>query len=166
MSDYSSTYSNVKGAYSVRKLFDSYTGPQLKIRRSSDNLVQDFYFNKNGVSAEYEAWIGGSTATIVKWYDQSGKGNHGTSVNGNITLDYVNKCLFFDTTGYFTLPDGTVPYNNDPYTMIVYHGDAPNYSVLIGSGSFADDNMANYLFLGYRWWYLPLFKLLGKRMAQ
>ena len=160
LTDYSTTYSELSGGYSVKRLYSEYSGPQLRIMRSTDNAEQDFTFDKDGLSSEYESWIGSSTAYVTKWYDQSGNKNHGTiGTNKSVKLDYANKTLVFSRKGYFNLPDGTVPFNNDPYTLIAYHGTNANINgSLISSGTDVD-NQANILMRwgdseGYanNWW--------------
>jgi len=116
-------------------LYTGYTGYHLRVNRSSDSTEVDLKFNDIGVvvsssdpvitgHTEYLSWLGGDVANIITWYDQSGKGNHGIA-QGTVTFDYVNKRVVLGTDGYFSLPDGTVPYGDDPYTMIVDHGSTP-----------------------------------------
>lgn len=138
------TYSDTNGAYSVRKLYYSYNVAQIRIRRSVDDVEQDWAFDKDGMNPDYESWLGGSTAYVVTWYDQSGNNNHGTaSAADAVTFDYATKQLLFGPTGYFILPDATCPINNDPYTFVAYHGSTPNIGgTLVGSGTMAN-NQAN-----------------------
>ena len=80
---------NCSGAYGLNLLNSSYTGPTLKIRRSSDNTLSDFTADVKGVLRNtsgtlYSSWIGASTGYIDTWYDQSGTGNHATSPDTNI----------------------------------------------------------------------------------
>jgi hypothetical protein len=78
-------------AYSLRLAFARYTGPVVRVRRSSDNLEADVYANSLGTvtkvvpSTGNEVLLGpsalstfqGSSALLVRtWYDQSGNGNH------------------------------------------------------------------------------------------
>jgi hypothetical protein len=42
------TYGGAAAAYSLRKLKSDYTGPAIRVRRSSDNTSQDIGFNSNG----------------------------------------------------------------------------------------------------------------------
>lgn len=71
-------------AYSVRTLSASGTGgPVFRLRRSSDNAEDDFWEvnNKyfNGSKQYLEKWLGGATAFVKTWYDQSGRNNHATN---------------------------------------------------------------------------------------
>jgi hypothetical protein len=75
-------YSNAVGVYSLRKMFKEYEGPQVRIRRSSDNVETDIWFDQYGtiyrlydslntITHDYSSWIGASTAFVMTWYDQS-----------------------------------------------------------------------------------------------
>jgi hypothetical protein len=73
--------------YSMRLAISSYTGPVVQLKRSSDNSISDFYTNAtqsylttgaNGTGTSFTSWVGAGVAYVQKWYDQSGKGNHGT----------------------------------------------------------------------------------------
>ena len=62
---------------SMRRLTSGYVGPLLRVQRSIDSAVMDIGFTTSGdldVSG-LTNFVGTSTATIVKWYDQSGNGN-------------------------------------------------------------------------------------------
>ena len=74
-------------AFSLRLLIPTYTGPIIRIRRSNDDVVSDFYADStqswlttgaNNTGTTYATWIGANTGYVVTWYDQSGKGNHAT----------------------------------------------------------------------------------------
>ena len=144
-----STYTGTSnGIYSVKWLNSSYTGPIFNFRRSSDNATSDFYVsgdgNSIGTSLEgagttLASWLGASTAYITKWYDQSTVGNHATQTNTSFqpTFDTSNKCVNFvsSTRQYFNLPNGTVPFNNTTYTVVVKHGTHSSSSSFVGSGN-------------------------------
>lgn len=70
-------------ALTLRKARSAYNGPVVKIRRSSDNAVQDFGFGLDGVidMAAVLAFTGttvSSAGYVDTWYDQSGNGYHAT----------------------------------------------------------------------------------------
>jgi hypothetical protein len=66
--------SDVIVAYSVRKISKTYTGPCVRVRRSSDNTEQDIGFDENGLLSENQllGFLNGSDGFISVWYDQSG----------------------------------------------------------------------------------------------
>jgi hypothetical protein len=74
---------NVPGAqaaFSPRKLSSSYSGPALRVRRSSDNAESDIGFNASGDldTAALLAFIGANSGFINTFYDQTGGGAHYT----------------------------------------------------------------------------------------
>jgi len=72
----SSVYSQTSRAYATRRLFGGYTEPQVRIRRSTDNVEIDVYFDKYGrpLNFEISQWLAGATAYVSIWYDQSQSG--------------------------------------------------------------------------------------------
>ncbi len=72
--------SSVVAAFSLRKLRTAYTGPLVRIRRSSDNSELDVYANasENLDTAAVLAFAGSGSAFVTTWYDQSGLGNNAT----------------------------------------------------------------------------------------
>jgi len=73
----SSVSSTSLGTYSLRRIFNTYTGPQVRVRRSTDNVETDIYFDKYGsmINFNLTTWLGGGTAYVRTWYDQSGNNN-------------------------------------------------------------------------------------------
>ncbi|MFV8258787.1 fibronectin type III domain-containing protein [Bdellovibrio bacteriovorus] len=61
--------------YSWKK-YGSYSGPAIRIRRTTDNAEADIYFDSTGVvnKTAFDTFRAGGTPTLVKWYDQSGNG--------------------------------------------------------------------------------------------
>lgn len=67
--------------FSLRPLA-RYSGPVLKVRRSSDNLTELFYFSTSryGINEdEILAFVGANDGFVEAWYDQSGSGRHATN---------------------------------------------------------------------------------------
>ena len=75
-----SLYNTAVGAYALRRLFGEYTGAQVRVRRSTDNAETDVYFSSDGSiqNLNLTTWLGGGTAYVRTWYDQSGNGNNVT----------------------------------------------------------------------------------------
>ncbi|WP_345257882.1 glycine-rich protein [Flaviaesturariibacter amylovorans] len=64
-------------AVGLRRLGSTYTGPLLRLRRSTDGAQQDFGASGNDLDiAAINAWLNGATAYCVTLYDQSGQSNH------------------------------------------------------------------------------------------
>ncbi len=89
-------------AYSVRRLRSAYSGPLIRVRRSSDNAELDINASGTGCGdldiIALTAFAGANSAFVKTWYDQSGNGhNVSQTVNGNQprivnsgTLDVIN----------------------------------------------------------------------------
>lgn len=97
--------SNVKAAYSLRRLSSSYSGSAIRVRRSSDSTEQDIGFSgENFDDASFSAFIGGGSGFVRKIYDQSGAGNDlGQATAGSqpqVTLSAQNShpVMTFDGT--------------------------------------------------------------------
>jgi hypothetical protein len=69
-----------------------YTGPLIRVRRSSDNVEADFFegatpgtlnTTRYGGGTELAAWVGGgNNGFVVTWYDQSGNARNYTQASG------------------------------------------------------------------------------------
>lgn len=68
-------------AYSLRVVRAAYTGPLIKIQRSSDNAQLDIYAYANGSLDTYSVvnFANGGDASVVILYDQSGNARHLTN---------------------------------------------------------------------------------------
>lgn len=113
-------YGNAAAAYSLRNLSIYYTGPVVRVRRSSDNTEQDF------TAAQVEdgtltAFCGAGNGFVRTWYDQSGNGLHGGQAtttsqpqivsSGNIILSGSIRVLQFNgSTQFLSLPAGALNY--------------------------------------------------------
>ena len=70
-------YPNTSVAYSLRKLSSTYTGPAIRVRRSSDNAEQNIGFVNNQLdTASLLTFCGAGNGFVTKWYDQSGNANN------------------------------------------------------------------------------------------
>jgi len=76
---------NLAMAYSAaRRLLQSYSGPLLRLRRSSDDAESDFGALGTGLldTTSITAWLGGATGYGVTLYDQSGLARHISQATG------------------------------------------------------------------------------------
>lgn len=88
---------NVQGAYSLRRLRTAYTGPLVRLRRSTDNAESNFgYVSGTGLldTAAIAAWLGAATGYATTWYDQGGGGF-------NLTQTTAANQPTYDNTGAF-----------------------------------------------------------------
>jgi hypothetical protein len=126
----------------------------------------DFYADRLGnllttpvTGQSLASWLGGATGYVTTWYDQSGRGNHATQATAanQPKIDLVNKQIDFKPSAYFDLPNGTVPFGNSNYTMIVKHNTInATRAGFIGSGTYGTQNATNSLernsiYINY-WW--------------
>lgn len=65
-------------AYSLRRMYCSYSGAAVRVRRSSDNATQDIGFTPAGDldTAALKTFVGSSNGFVNIWYDQSGNAKH------------------------------------------------------------------------------------------
>ena len=99
----------VDAAYSVRKLFNDYTGYAMRVRRSSDNAELDIGFTVFNLLDETSIlnFCGNSLGTVVAWYDQSGNGYTAGVSNVAYSVGYPYICdggAMFRLLGSSTIP--------------------------------------------------------------
>ncbi|MCS3697016.1 hypothetical protein GGP73_001711 [Salinibacter ruber] len=69
-------YPDAHAAYSLRKLRSDYSGPVLRVRRTSDNAEQDIGFDGDWIdSAAIESFVGSGEGRVTTWYDQTSGGS-------------------------------------------------------------------------------------------
>jgi hypothetical protein len=142
----SSAKSSARGIYTLFLANSSYTGAIINIRRSSDNVTQDFYADilgnlSNGTGTSFTSWIGTSTAYVTTWYDQSGNGFHATQTTTAyqpiLTWNSTHSAWCVDSqnssTQFLNLPGTSViPTGSGSFTIALKHGTVNNTT----SGSF------------------------------
>jgi len=74
-------YAPAAAAYSLRSLSNSYTGPVVTVRRSTDSAERDFTADEvsDGTLA---AWCGGGDGFVKQWWSQTGS-SHASQSNVN-----------------------------------------------------------------------------------
>lgn len=89
--------------YSMCRLNSAYTGPTLRVRRSTDNVLADVFTDISGnitfisptsglAVSDIRTWLNGATAYVNTWYDQSGSGNHAiqSTSSAQPIFDYIS----------------------------------------------------------------------------
>jgi prepilin-type N-terminal cleavage/methylation domain-containing protein len=68
-------------AFALRRVSEAYTGPAVRVRRSSDGREVDIGFGSDGELdlAALTAHVGAGDGFVTTWYDQSGNSRHATS---------------------------------------------------------------------------------------
>jgi hypothetical protein len=86
------------GAYSMRRLKSSYTGPGIKLRRATGGTQDINYLGFSGFTgapldtAAANAFCASTTCFIDTWYDQSGFGRQGTNGTPANQPAYIADC--------------------------------------------------------------------------
>jgi hypothetical protein len=128
--------SSVSLAFSLKRLFTTYAGPVVKVRRNTDNVISDFYSDGNanlvnGSGTSYATWVGGDVGCVQTWYNQVGNGKDATQATATLqprlipssnVLDFANTSTT-STNGYLNMPNRTVPANNTGTTAIYKIGN-------------------------------------------
>lgn len=138
------TQTACKLALSTKLVNINYTGPIFQLRRSTDNVTQNFYVNTtgsyvgtsiygNGTSAT--SWLNGAIGYVTTWYDQTGNGNHVSQANSAKQPYYSNgKIIFTYDLGTFLEKSYNSALNTNTYTYFAvctnYGGAADYQSVL------------------------------------
>lgn len=168
----SSARSSMMCGFSIKRLFSSYIGATIKIRRSSDGATSEFYADAygnlgqslNGTGTSLTTWLGANnTGYVMAWYDQTNHGRDAVQSNSLIqpSINQSLKAVDFsnNTSSYFTLPDGSFPSSNSAYTMafrqqtvsstfpqtIHYQGAKGTKTLLLSS-------MADSTKISHAWW--------------
>ena len=79
-------------AFSTRRLRAAYTGPLLRVRRSSDNAEADIGYDADGWLDETAllAHVGTGSGFVTTWYDQSGNGRDTVQTTAGHQPNIVN----------------------------------------------------------------------------
>ena len=135
-------YSGAAAAYSLRQLRAGATNV-VRIRRSSDNVESDFTASQvsNGTLT---TWLGGSSAYVRTWYDQSGNGrNLEQATTAAQPLLVSTSYLDFDGSNDFLRFTGSVPTSTNLSTFAVMkkvaHINNTGFFSLIPAGASPND---------------------------
>jgi hypothetical protein len=134
-----------EAAYSTRRLRTAYTGPLMRVRRSSDNAEQDIgstYAGELNTTA-LAAFCGADSCFVRTWHDQSGNTRHVNQANGSEQARIVNAGTI-DTKGgkpapLFISGSGTFYTNATPTQNIM--GNTPAFMAVV-SPNFYSQYMA------------------------
>ena len=74
------------GAFSLRRVSNSYTGKLIQVRRSSDNNTSDIGYDANGYLdiTALQTFVGSGDGYVTIWYDQSGNGNNASQTTPSL----------------------------------------------------------------------------------
>jgi hypothetical protein len=84
-------FPNASVAFSTRRLRRQYTGPCVRVRRSSDNAEQDIgWAGMQLNTSDLSAFVGAGNGFVTTWYDQSGNGRNATQATSGSQPRIVN----------------------------------------------------------------------------
>jgi hypothetical protein len=102
----------IAAAYSLRRLFTSYDGPVIRLRRDSDNQEKDFYVAapdvagfgtlRNDTGQSVGVWSAAADVFVSQWFDQSGADRHVSHETAteqpwyNLASEDEKPLIFFD----------------------------------------------------------------------
>lgn len=97
---------NISFAFSMRVLESDYNGSLIRLRRASDNALQDFGWAPNDIVDinAINTWRAGSNVYVHTWYDQSGLGRNAVQTTNN------RQPRFYPTATPYFAGDGTNDY--------------------------------------------------------
>lgn len=80
-----------RALYSLRLVNTSYTGPAIKVRRSSDNSTLDINYSAGELdTSALMTFVGSGSGYIDTWFDQSGNARHATQATAARQPQIVN----------------------------------------------------------------------------
>jgi len=120
-------------ALSLENLSLTYTGPVVRVRRSSDNTLSDFTAAQV-INGQLATWVGaGNNGFVSIWYNQAGSSNATQNtnsaqpqiiLNGNLITEGGKPALSFNgTTQRFNLPVTSFNLNNLSANIICRNAD-------------------------------------------
>lgn len=137
-------------AYSLRKTISSYTGPCIRVRRSSDQKLQNISFTTSGTldTIALLNFAAGKSLFITTWYDQTPNARNLIQTNiakqprivSQGVLEKVNGKVAINALGTSTMSPATPPTINydDCYLSIVKANNTTTNaggSVFLGTGT-------------------------------
>jgi hypothetical protein len=112
-------------AYSLRRLYSDYSGALIRVRRSSDNALQDIGATSNGEldASALLAFVGAGNGFVVIWYDLSNNGYHLTQATEGKQPSIVTNGVLNTQNGNLVVSSiGTQGMSNNSIALVT--GDA------------------------------------------
>ena len=135
-------YNNAVLGFSYYKLFKSYRGYCLRVRRSSDNAEMDFGFVNGYIDvAGIVAFCGNGNGYVSVWYNQYSLGNNAIQADTTKQPRIVNNGVF-DSEGLLFDNDNLTTLSIDRYSAI----RITNYPLAIYANYTSDINQAGFIF--------------------
>lgn len=135
-------------AYSLRRLLALYTGPLVRVRRSSDDTTLDIGFDVDGDldTTALLAFTGAGNGFVDRWYDQTGGGanlEQGTTtaqpsiVTAGVvnTLDSLPAVTFDGTTDYLTVASAGLYAAGAATMALVFSGASASNATVVSESN-------------------------------
>lgn len=134
-------------AVSTRKLSSSYNGPLINVRRSSDNVQRDIYYDSLGNLDTYDLlnFVGAGSGYVTTFYDQSGLKNNFTQgtaarqplvvISGSLVVNAGKPSLRFNLAPFMSL---TYAFTQPGYASVV-----ATFNSLVTSGGHLIDGLTS-----------------------
>lgn len=113
-------YSTVYSAHSVRRTRRAYSGPLMRVRRSTDNAEQDIYYTVSGFidQNQLESFCSATNCFVTNWYDQSSNAFDAEQVNSTEQPRMVNS--------------GSADTNSIGFVSLKFDGSTDNLTITNG----------------------------------
>ena len=122
-------YSGASAAYSLRKLDGNYTGSAIKIRRDSDQALQDIGFANNELdTASIASFCSGTNGYVHTWYEQSGASGAANMVQSSASA----QPKIYDSVSGIILENGKPTIEFDYTNSQGFLGSPTNWSEISG----------------------------------
>lgn len=133
-------YSTAVRIYSVRRVQEDYSGPLIRVRRSSDNAEQDIGYDANGDldTSSLLSFVGAGDGFVTTWYDQTGTSNAVQStqsrqpkiVSSGAVITRNNKPAVYTPDGTDQILVGGDITPGDIWTFVAYGASTTNLRYL------------------------------------
>ena len=138
--------SNANVAYGLRKLHCAYTGPAIRVRRSSDNTTLDIGFTVSGNlnTVALMNFVSTGDGFVDTWYDQSGNSKHLSQSNAINQPQIVSAGVILLRNGLPTVRFngnqslrrvGTVSSGSNPFSILALTSRSNTFAEVFGWGN-------------------------------
>ena len=120
-------FDGANAVWSTKLRISTYTGACLKLRRSTDSVIADFYADASGnlgtglgaTGTSYSSWKGAATTFVDTWYDQSDKNNNINQNNAGYQPIYSDiSGVLFNGSAYLDTSAYSATLNTQTFTII------------------------------------------------
>jgi len=139
-------YPNAAAAYSLRDLASASVGSAVvRVRRSSDNVEQDFTASEI-TDGTLTTFTGANNGAVTTWYDQSGNGINAVQAvasrqplivsSGVVELDNEKPCVYA-SSGKQLIANLNQLYSL--FSVLSFGGNPINFETILGGGGLSND---------------------------